>query len=362
MKTLALLHRWIGGLIGLVLALLGLSGAILAHKHVWISAPGSGDAVKMTLDQQAKLVGQLGSNHTTLPEYILFPTDNFALATIAYPDDAGAYARADGEIVARWDSKWDRPELWLFDFHHHLFADDAGEIVTGIAALVGIGFIVTGIILWWPTRKTFRFRLWPARMTRSAIVRQHRDLGVVIAPVLFLSCLTGAMLTLKPVAALLLAPFSSVSEMEAARKPPEVKGGPLAATLDWAAILATVKTGHPDADIRLVSFPRKPGDLISIRAKQPAEWLPNGRTTYWFAPEDGRLIEARDALKLPTGVQIFNMSYPLHAGKVGGLIWRIVITASGLALALLGFLACWSFWFRRSAKPAQRPPLPMQPA
>ena len=43
MKTLDLLHRWTGGLIGLVLALLGLSGAILVHRDDWIGLPHAGD-------------------------------------------------------------------------------------------------------------------------------------------------------------------------------------------------------------------------------------------------------------------------------------------------------------------------------
>jgi hypothetical protein len=45
LKTLDLLHRWIGGLMGLVLAVLGFSGALLVHKDAWVFLPhGSGSA------------------------------------------------------------------------------------------------------------------------------------------------------------------------------------------------------------------------------------------------------------------------------------------------------------------------------
>jgi uncharacterized iron-regulated membrane protein len=346
MRMLAFMHRWTGGLMGLLLALLGLSGAILAHKEAWIMADGAQSSGAMTWEQQVALAEQVTASTATLPDYILFPTADFGLARLAFKGEEGAYITADGRITAQWDSAWDRPELWLFEFHHHLFSGDPGEVVTGVVALAGLGFIITGMILWWKTRRTFAFRLWPARMTRSAIIRHHRDMGVIIGPLLFLSCLTGAMLALRPVAALVLMPFSAPTEMEAATKPPAAKGGPLADKPDWKGMLGTVKQRFPDAEIRLVILPRKPGDLITIRAKQPAEWLPNGRTTLWFAPEDGRLIEARDALRLPTGLQIFNMIYPTHAGKVGGLPWRLMITAAGLALAILGALSCWSFWFK----------------
>jgi len=92
--------------------------------------------------------------------------------------NAGAYADQAGNVVATWQSQWERPEIWLFDFHHHLFAGDTGETVAGIAGIAGLFFVLSGIILWWRTRKTFEFRLWPRRMSRPAIVRQHRDLGI----------------------------------------------------------------------------------------------------------------------------------------------------------------------------------------
>lgn len=59
-------------------------------------------------------------------------------------------------------------------------------------------FVVTGLILWWRPRRTFEWRLWPARMSRPAIVRHHRDLGVVVAPLLLLSLVTGAVLVFRP--------------------------------------------------------------------------------------------------------------------------------------------------------------------
>ena len=88
--------------------------------------------------------------------------------------------------------------------------------VAGLIALVGLGFIVTGSILWWRLRKSFAFRLWPARMSRPAILRHHRDMAILLAPLLCLSLVTGAMLNLKPVAELLMSPWTSPTQMRAA--------------------------------------------------------------------------------------------------------------------------------------------------
>src|SRR3546814_9779106 len=49
MKLLDTLHRWTGGLIGLLLALMGLSGTILLYEHLWIGVPGAGDPLRGAL-------------------------------------------------------------------------------------------------------------------------------------------------------------------------------------------------------------------------------------------------------------------------------------------------------------------------
>lgn len=353
MKLLDLLHRWIGGLIGLVLAVLGLTGALLVHKDSWVLLPHASDPQVQDSVAIATLVDQVMGNPATRPEMISFASPDFGLDRLRYADGSGAYISQTGEWVARWDSQWQRPELWLFDLHHHLFAGDAGEAIIGIAALLGLFFVISGVILWTRTRKTFEFRLLPRRISRPAIVRHHRDLGVVAAPLLFLSLLTGSILVFRPVATLILG-ASAPAQIEASLQAPKFSAVAVAPMLDWGGMIMTARTRFPDADIRSLSLPRSKSGLITLRMKKPEEWLPNGRTTLWFAADSGRLVGARDAAKLPNRVKIYNMFYPLHAAKVGGLAYRLVMTFAGLSLALLGSLTLWSFWFS-GRRQAQRP-------
>lgn len=346
MKTLDLLHRWIGGLIGLVLAVLGFSGALLVHKDAWVLLPHASDAQVQETGAIAATVAKIMADPAIRPDMITFAGPNFGLNRLRYADGSGAYIDQAGNLVTRWSSQWDRPELWLFDLHHHLFAGDAGETTIGIAAVAGLFFVVSGIILWTRTRKTFEFRLLPKRLTRSAILRHHRDLGVVAAPLLILALLTGAILVFRPMAALILGP-GAPAQIDASLKAPSYPSVPVAANHDWRALVIQARAHFPDAEIRSLSLPRKGSGLITLRMKKPDEWLPNGRTTLWFAADDGRLVKARDASRLPQAAKIYNMLYPLHAAKVGGLSYRLVMTFAGLALGLLGTLTVWSFWFGR---------------
>lgn len=347
MKTLDWLHRWTGGLIGLVLLVLGLSGTVLLHRDAWILLPHAGDSQVQETAAIIAATEQLMADPGARPSSIVFASESFGLNRLSFGKEAGAYADQAGNVITRWNDPWERPELFLFDLHHHLLAGDTGETVIGIAGVCGLFFVISGAVLWWRTRKTFSFRLLPARLSRPAILRHHRDLGIIVAPLLLLVMFTGTTMIFRPVTALVLGPSAPMT-IEAALKAPETKLGALAERPDWTAMIGTARQRFPDAEIRILSLPREPGKPITLRMKQPEEWLPNGRTTLWFAPDTGELVEARDALKLPGAAQAFNSFYPLHAAKIGGLAYRLVMTLVGLALTLLGSLAVWSFWFRRN--------------
>lgn len=349
MGLLDTLHRWTGGFLGLVLALLGLTGAILVHRDAWVMLPHAGDVQIQDTAILAATTERLMANPVNRPQSITFANTNLGLDRLDFGKGAGAYTDQAGTIVSQWQSQWARPELWLFDLHHHLFSGDIGETIIGIAGVAGLFFVVTGTILWWRTRKSFAFRVLPKRLSRPSIVRHHRDLGIVAAPLLILSLLTGATLVFRPISALFLGPRAPAT-IDAALQAPKGEKVALADHLDWRGMVVLARTRFPDAELRSLSLPRKSNGIITIRMKRPQEWLPNGRTTLWFAADDGHLIGARDAASLPSVVAAYNMLYPLHAGKVGGLMYRLVMTLSGLVLGLLGTLSVWSFWFKRPAR------------
>jgi uncharacterized iron-regulated membrane protein len=354
MRLLALAHRWTGGLVGLVLALMGLSGAILVHKDAWVRLPHAADAQIQDVGALATALERLTSD-AARPRSIILASRDFGLHRLSFSGEAGAYADQTGAIVTTWRSTWERPELWLFELHHQLFSGAAGEAVAGVMGLLGLAFLISGLVLWWPTRRLFRPRLWPSAMSRTQVVRHHRDLGVLAAPLLALSMLTGSMMALRPVADLAFAPWMGGRTLDSVLAAPKLQGGPPAAQIPWRRVLGEALARFPDAEFRVVALPKTPGGLIALRMRREAEWLPNGRTQLWFDPADGRLVASRDALAAPPGAQAFNAVYPLHAAKVGGLPYRLLISASGLVLALMGSFSVWTFWLRPRPTPRRSP-------
>lgn len=345
MELIALLHRWAGGIAGLMLAVIGLSGALLVWEGGWIGLPGADDAV--TPDPRT-LGASIDAALTERPglSRITFASEEIGLHLAVYADGGGAYFAQDGTLVQAWDTMWARPELWLFDLHHYLFLGESGKYATGVLGLLLLGFAISGLLLWWRTRKTFRFRLWPARMTRSAVVRQHRDIGVVAAPLLLLTAATGTMMVFPAISDALTAPWAEPAK-PAPALPDDLAGyGP---ETDWALVMANAQAAFPDADPRRLMFPAVPGAPLALRMTQPFEWTPNGRTYVWLDPASANVVGTEAPASADIASAIAEKYYPIHSGKVGGTLWQLALTFGGLALTLLGSLATWSFWFRQNS-------------
>jgi uncharacterized iron-regulated membrane protein len=350
MRTLSLLHRWAGGLIGLLLALLGLTGTILLWEGSWVGVAGANDPLHENVPAIARMVEAAAASGRV--ERITFAGDEIGLHQIVYRDGSGAYLRQDGSVAAQWADHWARPELWLFDLHHHLLAGETGEMATGIAGIAGLLFVISGSILWWRTRRAFALRLLPRRIEPGAILRHHRDIGIVAAPLLLLSMTTGVLMVFGNVAAALIGPDSAA--------PVEVAASAPSAGAAEAAILQA-KALYPNAMLRRVSLPSETDKPIAVRLRQPFEWTPNGRTQLSFDAATGQLLTVQDPARAGASASIREKLYPVHTAKVGGVPMKLLMTLSGLSLTLLGSLAVYGFWLRK-VRQSRRKAVPMKPA
>ena len=354
MKLLSILHRWSGGFLGLLLAVLGLTGTILLWEGEWVSLPGADAPVVEQVAQMGRIAEREAA---TGASRITFASEEIGLHQVAKEGGAGAYVAQDGTTIASWQSQWERPELWIFDLHHHLFAGHNGELVTGWAGVFGLVFVITGSILWWRSRRTFRWRLLPAKWKPGPIVAHHRDIGIIVAPLLLVSFLTGAGMIFDDATKWVLSPFGKIEQ----KMPPEV--GPADGDAPLALMLSEAKARFPDAALRRLTIPSKPGQPWSVRMRQPSEWTPNGRTTLFFDGA-GKLLRVDDPATGSRASSINEKLYPVHTGKTDSLVWKLLMTLSGIGLTVLGSLTTWSFWIRKAKRrPARRVhPMAVEPA
>lgn len=348
MRTLLTLHRWVGAVFGLALSVFGLSGALLVWKNQWLhwTLGQAGEIPATAAEELARIVELALQQSNGEARYILFSSPDLGVNLVSTGLQSGFYSDSQGNVITRWASRLERLELWLFDLHHDLLLGPKGITIGGLLALLALFFTLSGLILWWRARRHFSWHLWPKSFSRRELTKQHRNLGALFSPLLVLVMLTGLMMSWRPVALWLLSPLSSVDEMRIAVAPPAVAGGDYN-HIDWARIITRARQKFPDGTLRLISLPQNTGDLVGIRMKLPGEWLPNGRTLLWFDPQNGSLIDSKNALEMPPGVRLNNLVYPVHAAKVGGTAYKILMTVVGLVVTLLGSLVVVRFWSHR---------------
>lgn len=293
------------------------------------------------------LLERLEAGPRGAPLHVVFGDAGMALHTVQFARSAGAYVDSEGAAVVAWREPV-RVEQRLFRLHHSLFAGEAGERISGWAALLAVALAASGAVLWWPARRAFRPRAWPVSRRRRDVLAQHRDLGAIFALPLVVLALTGAALHFPAEAQRLLAvvmpepPAPSAAELAPA---PAAMARP--GDVDWPAALMHAQARFPDAQLRIVTWPARPGEPATVRLRRVGEWHANGRTLVRLDPATGRVLATVDALALPRAERFFHTLWPVHAAKLGGRAVDLLTCASGLALALLGSLASWAFVGRR---------------
>lgn len=327
LNVLRKLHAWAGLALCLVLAALAFSGAALVFKPqlrgvfdpAQRAAPPPLDAAAlagvMTAADAEFGPGQVRS--------VIFANAEQPLHEATLKDGGGAWLDGAAAVRGAWKQNGRVFDL-VFDLHHHLFAGETGTLVTGWIGVAALLMAVSGLVLWWPARRSFSAQLIPTRPGRAGWLAAHRDLAVIAAPMVVLSLLTGA-----PVA--LQALSREILNAPAPKAAKATTSGPV----NWDAALANAQARFPTAAIRIASAPAKAGAPVVIRLKQTAEWHANGRTIVYAEPATGTVIKVADALAESGGGRLYNGLWPVHAAKVGGWPWKAMILLSGLSLGAL---------------------------
>jgi uncharacterized iron-regulated membrane protein len=323
-------HAWTGFLVSILIAAMALSGSVLLFKDDLRRLGLSSPAVPATVDPR-----QLGAIANAAQQafggqlrFVRFASEDLGIHEVALKE-GGAYLNGDGRIVERWSGR--RPLDWLVEFHHRLMLDKTGANLLGVVGIVALALTLSGLVLWWPTRRKFRPNPVPARNHRSALIASHRDLGALLAPILVLSFVTAIPMGLSQ----LSQPMFGFS-----RAPPKVDAV-AAPTIDWTRVMPAVTQALPDAVPRQVTFPNG-GKAASVRLRRPDEWHRQGFSIAYVSPE-GAIMRVIDAQGEGAGARAYARLFPLHTGQAPWAPLRFLLLAGGLGLALIALLGAEAF-------------------
>jgi uncharacterized iron-regulated membrane protein len=335
MSLIRTLHAWTGALLSLLLILTGLTGALLVFKadYLRLSFPEARAAVAETPQVLGAAANAAQARHGPHIQRLEFAGPDLGVHQLTL-HGGYEYDAADGRPVAEWSGEG-RPETFVYDLHHFLLLGDNGMKVVGTGGLIAAFLALTGLIVWSPTMKAWRPRLWPRSAKRRDLIAAHRNTGALFALPIMLFCLTGAgLIFFKTTQSMLAKVFPGQAEEQFL--PPAYEG-----TTDWVKALAAAQAAEPKGRVRMVIFPREAGDAAIVRMKMPDEWTPYGNTEVLIDPRSSTAMGVRAAA--PKSMRLYNGLYPLHTGKVGGWAYKALTALSGLAMAGLGLIGLWSF-------------------
>jgi uncharacterized iron-regulated membrane protein len=236
-----------------------------------------------------------------------------------------------------------------------------GEIITGGSALGLIFLLGSGVYLWVPkSRATLKaaFTLNRKFKGRAWNVNLHKVLGVYGGIVLFISAYTGL-----PIAfqwfkqAFYYSVTLSPAPLEEPKSIAPADGAnQISAETAWQTGLRAVGD-YQSAQLYFPETLTEPFEIFIVARDAPHA---NAGTTLFVDAYSGDVLRSQPYNKKSAGERFFLLSRPLHNGKVGGLVGRLMMLGGLLCLMGLVVTGAWLYYRRKIAPPvrAARPAVP----
>ncbi|MBB4129767.1 sulfite reductase flavoprotein subunit alpha [Xanthomonas sp. 3075] len=355
-KTLLFQLHWLLGITaGLVLSVMGLTGALMSFEN---------EIVRVANPAIAQLAQRHAAGERPLPVDVLLRrldlgqqqavTRMLIDPTGKRPSNARLAAKGGGRVYfdPYTGEKVAAPRLseafaFIEDLHRHLTAGKRGQAVTGASTLILLFFCASGLYLRWP-RRWWSLRTWWVvewrRQGRSFLWSLHAVFGTWCLLVYLLVALTGLTWSYtwyRDGMAALLGKEPAMRSDSRDHRPATVDFAAVQRTLD-----ATPATHHAALDLRI---PPRAGQSLSVRFLADKPDHDRAYDNLEIDPVSGALLRRQDYAVLPRGQQLLVSMFPLHSGSFFGLPGRIVVMLASVGMSVF-FVTGWMLYLDRRRK------------
>lgn len=360
-RAIFLIHLYLGLTLGLIAALLGLSGSLLVFSHE-IDERLNPQLLHASVKQQVApvqpLLKKLKREYPKAKlQFIRVPQEPGGVYEI-WMDKGQFLAYANPHTGNLTGGRAARKSLpgFLFDLHTKLLLGDAGNKLNGVTGIALFLLGITGLYLWWPRggRSEFKTGRWRGAFTirRGAnpvrvAYDLHRVIGVFSVLLLCLVSATGAALIFDDAA---IALISTITRDKAKSGKPKSKVVEGASTISLDQAVSTARSTFPDAQVTRITPALKKDAPIAIRLRFPTEMHQNGTSNVYIDRYSGKVLQADSALEAGPTARAVALRYPLHTGRWAGLFSRILQVLLGLVPAILYFSGLYVWWAKARKK------------
>jgi uncharacterized iron-regulated membrane protein len=257
----------------------------------------------------------------------------------------------DGAVVADSDREF-LPFAAFFQLHRRFMLGEPGEYAVGVAGLALAFMAISGLVLWWPRKLKYAFRIrWDG--DRLAVSYDlHRCAGAAFALLLILNAVIGISMVFDEASAALV---NRVSGRQGAVVP-AASSDALASGRPLDEIVAAAERAFPAGGVVSRIAIRGSNAPVVVRKRLPGDNETHGTNRIYVDAASAAVLRVNALAELPPGNAMFEWLYPLHTGTLVGTPYRILLVVAGCVplLSLVTGLIVW----RSKAKQRVRAPKP----
>ena len=367
-KLTGKLHLWLGLTSGLVVFIMGMTGAayvfvdelrpVFYKDRLYVKSEN--EAVLPLSQLKSVAEKALGDNRpVTRAEVFSQPGRTYMFRALklnpeglTYWDYYEYYYRIyvnpyNGKVVKVENTKYEFFNLVLGLHMRMLFGPKVGHLVVGYSVLMFVVMLISGLVLWWPgkwskagRKKSFQIK-WNASGKRVNY-DFHNVLGFYASVLLLVIALTGLVWVFEWMEKSVRFVANGGETIEKTK--PLLSDSTFSGVgtgLDEAFTLA--KNRNPNAFSYLVTFPAKKSGTLNISIYQKS-WNKYDRILENYDRYTGKFLRATPFGALDGGDQLNQLNFDLHTGAVLGLTGKVLAFFASLIAASLpvsGFLIWW---------------------
>jgi uncharacterized iron-regulated membrane protein len=372
------MHLWVGLVLGLVISVVGLTGAIVVFRVELnrLTTPGTAyvrPAMKrLSLDE---LVARVQANR---------PLDRVRSVAFDGDPDIAWNVRTEtpeghrlhtfidqyrGVITGQDDysSKWLQ---WIFDLHAYLLAGKQGEFLNGFVALAALAMSLSGIVIWWPGRRNWRsgFRYHLGGPWERQNYDLHKLVGFCSSLMLAVVSFTGAYFAFPEMYrkwTVRITRSTDVTDPDGCAIGVKLRAKTLLSDrrVPIEDYITSAERALPGARVVFLALPQEPGDPVGLKLKEPNDWHRVGLSNVYLEPAAGEVIRADRFSEVSLGSKFIRLMLPLHFGRFGGRLGLgpvgiygvlALYVIVGLAVPFLMITGILMYWSRSLSKKFKR--------
>jgi uncharacterized iron-regulated membrane protein len=353
-KVILFCHRWLGFISGLVVFIVSITGCIFCFQDEIQDALHDYRNVeaqyKPYLDPSVLKAEALKGRPGAAASYMYYyGVDRPAGVLVNLPKDEMLYVYLNPYTGKITHTENPAKNFFIIVEYIHLYLllpAKVGSLVVGISVIIFMVIMITGLILWWPKRKSDRKRSfnikWNGRW-RRVNYDLHNVLGFYATSIAIILAITGLSMV-----------FESVREgiyttANLGRSYPSEKVFPKSDSLLKAKVnsrfvidkaFVSAQNLSPKAEMFLIYDDASAAGTIGITAyAQSLHYYKSDE--YVFEKYTGKLLKQTPHSKKSPGMKMNDINYDLHVGQVLGPTTKIIAFLASLicaSLPITGFI------------------------